>query len=611
LHSPSTYMDYMNNGVTNGYAWYEVNGGRQDYMNYFQHCREETIELSDTKLLPAAQLETHWTYNWRSLIQHMKEARYGIHGIVTDMVTGSPVAAKIFLLSHDVDNSEVYSSANNGDFHRPVKTGVYDLQVSAPCYTTYTMVGFYVGDHTTVNLNIQLPPGAGVTTTTPSSITSTSAVSGGNVICEGGNPVTARGVCWGTSSNPAVSGNHTTDGSGTGIFISNITGLSSNTFYYVRAYATNSTGTAYGSNLTFTTLCGTAITPLTENFNSSSFPSCWSQQYSGTGASNSWSVSVTNYAGGTANEMKSTYQNINPGTTRLVTIPINTTGMSLLNLSFRHMLDAYGTGATLKVQSSANGTTWNDEAWSVATTSTNISATVVNTTIVNNLNNPTTYIGFTITGNLYQYDYWYIDNVSVTGTPYKTLNLKVYLEGLYNGGGTMRQANDENGPHFGTGIADKVTVELHKSSNYSEIVYTCGLVNLSTSGNIMVSTIPSTYNGSYYITVKHRNSIETTSANPVSFAGSTISYDFSTAASQAYGNNQNNWDGLGVFVIYTGDVNQDGLVDASDMLLVEPDSNAFATGYLVTDLNGDGLVDSSDMLLLEPNANNFVSVAAP
>jgi hypothetical protein len=92
-----------------------------------------------------------------------------------------------------------------------------------------------------------------VTTTTVTAITQTTATSGGNVTAIGSSPVTARGVCWSTSASPVATGNHTTDGSGAGAFISNITGLAAGTLYHVRAYATNSTGTAYGSDLTFTT----------------------------------------------------------------------------------------------------------------------------------------------------------------------------------------------------------------------------------------------------------------------------------------------------------------------------------------------------------------------
>lgn len=99
-----------------------------------------------------------------------------------------------------------------------------------------------------------------ITTKTATSITNTTASSGGNVTSDGGNNVTARGVCWSTVSNPTITNTKTTDGAGTGSFTSSITGLTPNTTYYVRAYATNSIGTAYGSNLSFTTTSGSGNT---------------------------------------------------------------------------------------------------------------------------------------------------------------------------------------------------------------------------------------------------------------------------------------------------------------------------------------------------------------
>ncbi len=98
-----------------------------------------------------------------------------------------------------------------------------------------------------------------VTTTTPSSITTTTASSGGNVTSDGGASVTARGVCWSTLANPTTGNNHTSDGTGTGSFTSSLTGLSPSTQYHVRAYATNSAGTGYGSDLTFTTGTPTGV----------------------------------------------------------------------------------------------------------------------------------------------------------------------------------------------------------------------------------------------------------------------------------------------------------------------------------------------------------------
>jgi uncharacterized protein (TIGR02145 family) len=92
-----------------------------------------------------------------------------------------------------------------------------------------------------------------VTTTAITAITQTNATSGGNVTSDGGAPVTARGVCWSTSPNPTIANSKTTNGTGTGSFTSSLTGLTANTPYYVRAYATNSAGTAYGNEVTFTT----------------------------------------------------------------------------------------------------------------------------------------------------------------------------------------------------------------------------------------------------------------------------------------------------------------------------------------------------------------------
>ena len=93
-----------------------------------------------------------------------------------------------------------------------------------------------------------------VTTTSISGISGTEAVCGGTVISDGGKTVTSRGVCWNTSINPTISDNKTMDGAGTGSFTSNLTGLVPGTNYFVRAYATNSVGTAYGADSTFLTL---------------------------------------------------------------------------------------------------------------------------------------------------------------------------------------------------------------------------------------------------------------------------------------------------------------------------------------------------------------------
>lgn len=95
-----------------------------------------------------------------------------------------------------------------------------------------------------------------LTTTVVTNITLTSATSGGTITADGGFPVTARGVCWSTLNNPTIANTKTSDGAGNGTFNSNLTGLNPNTTYYVRAYATNSEGTGYGNEISFTTQQG-------------------------------------------------------------------------------------------------------------------------------------------------------------------------------------------------------------------------------------------------------------------------------------------------------------------------------------------------------------------
>ena len=99
-----------------------------------------------------------------------------------------------------------------------------------------------------------------VTTEGVSNIAQTTATGGGNVTSQGSTAVTARGICWSTSQNPTIVDAHTTDGSGTGSFTSNMAGLTANTPYYVRAYATNNSGTGYGNQQSFRTQQGTGGT---------------------------------------------------------------------------------------------------------------------------------------------------------------------------------------------------------------------------------------------------------------------------------------------------------------------------------------------------------------
>lgn len=100
---------------------------------------------------------------------------------------------------------------------------------------------------------------ATLTTTVVTEISDAGAASGGNITYDGGGAVTKRGICWGTSEHPTTADSKTIDGYGTGIFVSNMPGLNSNTTYFVRAYAINIAGTAYGNQLSFTTSHGIGL----------------------------------------------------------------------------------------------------------------------------------------------------------------------------------------------------------------------------------------------------------------------------------------------------------------------------------------------------------------
>jgi hypothetical protein len=117
----------------------------------------------------------------------------------------------------------------------------------------------------------------------------------------------------------------------------------------------------------------------------------------------------------------------------------------------------------------------------------------------------------------------------------------------------------------------------------------------------------------YYVEVKHRNALETWSAEPVSFVSDATSLAFSVDDFYAYGNNQIQVDNTpyNVFAFYSGDVNQDGAIDLTDVLLIYNSANSFVTGYVATDLTGENIVDLTDLLMAYNNAAAFVSVLKP
>ncbi len=155
-YSPAGYLSGFDNGITNGYAWYTISGGRQDYMNYFHHCREFTLEMSNTKVLPANLLPDWWEYNYRSLLNYMEQGTYGIQGQVTNDETGVPVRASIFIENHDVDESWVQSRSSDGWYFRPTFEGAYDLTFSAPDYDSKIVTGVQVVNGQVTTLDVEM-----------------------------------------------------------------------------------------------------------------------------------------------------------------------------------------------------------------------------------------------------------------------------------------------------------------------------------------------------------------------------------------------------------------------------------------------------------------------
>lgn len=157
-YSPAGYMNDLNNGITNGWDWYEVNGGRQDFMNYFYGCREITIELSNVKLIPANQLPNHWIFNRVAFLNYFENALYGIEGVVTDANTSLPVAAFVKVLGHDIDSSEVRTDPDVGDYHRMIAAGTYSLEFSAVGYNSQTIAGVTAVDGASTTVDVQMAP---------------------------------------------------------------------------------------------------------------------------------------------------------------------------------------------------------------------------------------------------------------------------------------------------------------------------------------------------------------------------------------------------------------------------------------------------------------------
>jgi hypothetical protein len=183
------------------------------------------------------------------------------------------------------------------------------------------------------------------------------------------------------------------------------------------------------------------------------------------------------------------------------------------------------------------------------------------------------------------------------------VNIQVFIQGYYLGSNIMTPALFNQGTSLDNTLADEITVELHSATAPYGLVAS-NVAFLHTDGAVTCS-FNTAGPGLYYIAVKQRNSVQTWSSNPVALSSAPTSYNFTNAASQAYGANMIEVE-PGVWAFYSGDITQDENVDLSDLAVFENDAIAFLYGYLATDVNGDATVDLIDVPIVENNITNFI-----
>ena len=183
-----------------------------------------------------------------------------------------------------------------------------------------------------------------------------------------------------------------------------------------------------------------------------------------------------------------------------------------------------------------------------------------------------------------------------------TLNLTCFIEGYWNGVNQMLPVLSNQFQTTTLGACDTIEVELHDANSpYVLIASTKTILNQN---GIATCTFPPLA-GYYYIAVRHRNALQTWSANPLFIGSSGATYNFTTAANKAYGSNQKEVQ-PGVWAFYSGDIYPDENIDLLDLNMLDNAIMSFQFGYFATDINGDGNIDLLDSPVLESNINNFI-----
>ncbi|MEO6694736.1 MAG: SBBP repeat-containing protein [Ignavibacteria bacterium] len=338
----------------------------------------------------------------------------------------------------------------------------------------------------------------------------------------------------------------------------------------------------------------------------------WQRRYNGPGNSNDTAYSIAVDISG---NIYVTGSSTGSGTnTDYATIKYNSSGDSLwvrryngpgnsTDLGKSLLLD--GSGNLYITGSSAGSGTSNDYA-TIKYNSSGVQQWVSRYNGPGNGNDYASSIALDGSGNVYvtgqslgsgtDYDYATI-KYSQTGS-LLTLNLTAFIQGFYNS-----VSNNM--------VSDTLRIYLRSASSpYNRVDSSKGVLSSSGTGSLLFSNAMNGVN--YYIAAKHRNSIETWSSSAIPFSAGSLNFNFSTVATQAYGSNETRVDLSPLrFAFYSGDANQDGTVDATDLSMIDNDASNFLTGYVKTDLTGDNFVDATDAAIADNNAANFVSLSRP
>ena len=287
LRGPGTMADNTNNstGITEGTDWYYTQGGRQDYMNYFHHCKELTMEWSDDKTLGTESLNTYWGYNRNAILDFTEQVLYGFRGIVTDACSNEPLSGvKVFINNHDADNSEVYSSAPIGNYHRPIYAGTYSVTFSKDGYIPQTIT-VTTQNQESVRLDVSLYPedmvvpdftASNTAIFEGSSVQFTNTTSGNYISSswtfEGGNPATS------TTANPNVTYNtHGTYDATLTIIDVNGCSISTTKQDYISVYEATAPVADFVASETYVTIGS----PVSFTDQSANIPTSWSWTFEG------------------------------------------------------------------------------------------------------------------------------------------------------------------------------------------------------------------------------------------------------------------------------------------------------------------------------------------